>query len=88
MEKNNSGYFERQVLESGWDKGFEVEYIVDDEECLKCLGSDEGDCEWKNNRDIEKHVKSCYYDHCPDGSFAYLSHCPHKSMFSISLSHK
>jgi hypothetical protein len=85
MEKNISGYFGRQVLESAWDKEFEVEYIVDDEKCFKCLGSDEGDCEWKNDGEIEKHVKSCYYDHCPDGSFAYLSQCPHKSMFSISF---
>jgi hypothetical protein len=89
IENNLDGYFDREVLESDWDKGFEVEYIVNNEECLKCLGNDEGDCEWKNDDDIEKHVKSsCYYDNCPDGSFAYLSHCSHKSMFSISLSHK
>ncbi|KAK2451557.1 hypothetical protein P8452_14683 [Trifolium repens] len=80
IENNLDGYFDREVLESDWDKGFEVEYIVNNEECLKCLGNDEGDCEWKNDDDIEKHVKSsCYYDNCPDGSFAYLSHCSHKS---------
>jgi hypothetical protein len=86
MDKNKSGYFEREVLESAWDKGFEVEYMVDNEECLKCLGSDEGDCGWNNNSDIEKHVKStCYYDKCSDGSIAYSSYCSplHKSMFSI-----
>jgi hypothetical protein len=82
MDKNKSGYFEREVLESAWDKEFEVVYIVDDDECFKCLGRNEGDCEWKNNRDI---VKSCYIDYCPDGSIDYLSHCPHKSMFSISF---
>jgi hypothetical protein len=89
IDNNHDGYFDPEVLESGLNEGFEVEYIVNNEECLKCLGSDEGDCEWKNDDDIEKHVKSsCYYDNCPDGSFAYLSHCSHKSMFSISLSHK
>ncbi|PNX88203.1 kinase R-like protein, partial [Trifolium pratense] len=51
-------FFERGILEKGLNEGFEVEYIVEDEECLKCLGSDEGDCKWKNNNDIEKHVKS------------------------------
>ncbi|KAK2397492.1 hypothetical protein P8452_18458 [Trifolium repens] len=76
MDKNKSGYFEREVLESAWDKEFEVVYIVDDDECFKCLGRNEGDCEWKNNRDI---VKSCYIDYCPDGSIDYLSHCPHKN---------
>ncbi|CAJ2637058.1 unnamed protein product [Trifolium pratense] len=72
IENTRGGYFERDVLESGLVKGFEVEYIVEDEECLKCLGSDEGDCEWKNN--------NCY-DICPNGSIAHSSHC-HKSQSS------
>ncbi|MCI26412.1 receptor-like kinase, partial [Trifolium medium] len=76
MEKNKSGYFEGYVLERGLNDGFEVGYIVN-EECFECLGSGEGDCSgWKNNSDIEKHVKStCYYHNCPDGSIAYSSHC-------------
>ncbi|XP_045792636.1 LEAF RUST 10 DISEASE-RESISTANCE LOCUS RECEPTOR-LIKE PROTEIN KINASE-like 1.4 isoform X4 [Trifolium pratense] len=75
-------FFERGVLEKGLDKGFEVEYIVEDKECFKCLGSGEGDCEWKNNNDIEKHVKSsCYFENCPNGSIAHSSHC-HKSQSS------
>ncbi|XP_045792637.1 LEAF RUST 10 DISEASE-RESISTANCE LOCUS RECEPTOR-LIKE PROTEIN KINASE-like 1.4 isoform X5 [Trifolium pratense] len=82
IENNRDGYFEGDVVEKGLNEGFEVEYIVEDEECLKCLGSDEGDCKWKNNNDIEKHVKSsCYYDNCPNGSIAHSSHC-HKSQSS------
>ncbi|CAJ2637062.1 unnamed protein product [Trifolium pratense] len=80
-------FFERGVLEKGLDKGFEVEYIVEDEECFKCLGSGEGDCKWKNNNnDIEKHVKSsCYYDNCPNGSIAHSSHCHKNSQGKMKI---
>lgn len=58
-------------LKSGLNNGFEVNYSVK-EECAKCLGSEEGDCKWKSNRDIEKHVNSsCYYDNCSDGSIHF-----------------
>jgi len=85
-------YFERDVLESGLEKGFEVNYSVKDE-CSSCLGSAEGDCRWKNNGDIEKILQfSCYYDSCSDGSIASPTQCSshHKSESSIiiSLSHK
>lgn len=75
-------------LKSGLNNGFEVNYSVK-EECAKCLGSEEGDCKLKSNRDIEKHVNSsCYYDNCSDGSIHFSTQqCSNLSMFSISLSH-
>ncbi|XP_045792642.1 LEAF RUST 10 DISEASE-RESISTANCE LOCUS RECEPTOR-LIKE PROTEIN KINASE-like 2.4 isoform X10 [Trifolium pratense] len=86
IENNRDGYFEGDVVEKGLNEGFEVEYIVEDEECLKCLGSDEGDCKWKNNNDIEKHVKSsCYYDNCPNGSIAHSSHCHKNSQGKMKI---
>lgn len=83
------GIFDIDNLKSGLNNGFEVNYSVK-EECLSCLGSEEGRCRWKTNRDIEKHVNSsCYYDNCSDGSIHFSTqHCPNLSMFSISLSHK
>ncbi|KAI5381607.1 hypothetical protein KIW84_UN0591 [Lathyrus oleraceus] len=80
MEKN---HLNRDELVSGLDKGFEVNYTVS-EECLQCLGNQEGDCRLKNIDDFES---SCYY--CPDGSHASSTHCSyhHSSMFSIPLSH-
>ncbi|CAI8594900.1 unnamed protein product [Vicia faba] len=76
-------FFKRDVLENGLDEGFEVSYSVSGE-CLECLGNQEGDCKWKNNTEIQKHViSSCYYGICPDGSMNYSSQCSsiHKSMF-------
>jgi hypothetical protein len=87
IENDYYGYIERDVLESGLDKGFEVNYSVK-EECLRCLGSDEGDCKW-NNSNLQQHAhSSCYYDNCSDGSIAYSSQCSshHNSKSSISLS--
>jgi len=82
--KDYNDYFDHEVLKNGLDKGFELNYNLK-EECLICLGSEEGDCRWKKNSDIEKHVKStCYYDDCLDGSVHPSTQhcCNHKSMFS------
>jgi hypothetical protein len=70
-------YYERDVLESGLDKGFEVKYSVN-EDCLGCLGDEVGVC---FNDYVES---SCYYDNCPNGSFASSGHCSplHRGMFS------
>jgi hypothetical protein len=78
----NAGVVDEDDLKVGLNKGFEVKYSVN-KECLRCLGSGEGDCRLKNNI-IED---SCYYYNCPDGSIAYSSNCSshHKSMFSISI---
>jgi len=91
IENNYDGIygFERSVLGKGLDKGFELNYNLK-EECLRCLGSERGNCKWKTNSDIEKYVNSsCYYDDCLDGSVhPSTRHCCNPSMFSISLSHK
>lgn len=82
------GFFDHDDLESGLNKGFELNYNLE-EECLRCLGSERGHCKWKKNSDIEKHAKSsCYYDDCLDGSVdSSTQHCCNpRSMFSISLS--
>jgi len=64
-------------LEKDLDKGFEVEYSVN-EKCLNCLGI-EGDC---SSEYIDKHVDLCYYDNCPDGSIDFSCSPLHNSMFS------
>ncbi|CAK8534086.1 unnamed protein product [Lathyrus sativus] len=78
IENGYYHYVNSNVLEKGLDKGFDVKYNVN-EECLRCLGSQEGDCV---SDYIEKHAtSSCYYDNCPDGSIAFSSQCSsqHKS---------
>jgi hypothetical protein len=79
-------YFEYDELESVLNEGFEVKYNVN-EECLSCLGSEGRDCSRKY---FDKYNDLCYNGKCPDGSIASFTHYSshHKSMFSISLSHK
>ncbi|XP_050902740.1 LEAF RUST 10 DISEASE-RESISTANCE LOCUS RECEPTOR-LIKE PROTEIN KINASE-like 2.4 isoform X5 [Lathyrus oleraceus] len=79
MEKN---HLNRDELVSGLDKGFEVNYTVS-EECLQCLGNQEGDCRLKNIDDFES---SCYY--CPDGSHASSTHCSYHHSSSRNLKRK
>ncbi|CAI8594902.1 unnamed protein product [Vicia faba] len=80
-----SYFFKPDVLEKGLDEGFEVSYSVSGE-CLTCLGNQGGDCSWKDDNEIEKHVtSSCYYGNCPDGSMNYSSQCSsiHKSSWNL-----
>ncbi|XP_050902729.1 LEAF RUST 10 DISEASE-RESISTANCE LOCUS RECEPTOR-LIKE PROTEIN KINASE-like 1.4 isoform X3 [Lathyrus oleraceus] len=79
MEKN---HLNRDELVSGLDKGFEVNYTVS-EECLQCLGNQEGDCRLKNIDDFES---SCYY--CPDGSHASSTHCSYHHSSKLNLRRK
>jgi hypothetical protein len=64
-------------LENDLDKGFEVEYSVN-EGCLNCLGN-EGYC---SSDYLDKNVDLCYYDNCPDGSIDNNCSPLHNSMFS------
>lgn len=82
----DNDYFVHSELERGLNEGFELNYTVN-EICLSCLGSEGRDC----SRDyIEKYAEFCNYDNCQSEYIDYPSPCSsrHKSMFSISLSHK
>ncbi|RHN51349.1 putative protein kinase RLK-Pelle-WAK-LRK10L-1 family [Medicago truncatula] len=59
-------YFEGGKLKRVLNEGFEVKYNVN-EECLRCLGSEGGDCLIDS---IDKHVELCYHDDLTDASIA------------------
>ncbi|XP_057447005.1 LEAF RUST 10 DISEASE-RESISTANCE LOCUS RECEPTOR-LIKE PROTEIN KINASE-like 1.2 isoform X2 [Lotus japonicus] len=66
------GVIDRDDLEQGLDKGFEVKYYVNPD-CMSCLGREEINCPWRGD-DFDKQVaSSCHY--CSSRTNA-ASHCP------------